>query len=243
MRHLLADAMNGASAARLPRAAACLLLGALAAAGAQANEATPAPADADASYRFGLSFGEQLRRLGVTNELAPQDIARGVADALAGKSTTPEDAARLSAFIGELRQRATARNRAAARAFLDGNARDRDVRTTESGLQYRVLSPGNARAPTAQADSEVTVHYRGRLLDGTEFDSSYARGQPATFAVGGVIRGWQEALVLMRPGARWELFVPPDLAYGDNSPPAIPPGSLLLFEVELLSVSSPAGTR
>jgi FKBP-type peptidyl-prolyl cis-trans isomerase FklB len=215
----------------------------LAAGGSLASEVTVGAADADASYRFGLSFGEQLRRLGITNELAPQDIARGVADALAGKATTPEDAARLTALIGELRQRVIARNRAAARSFLESNARERNVRTTESGLQYRVLAPGNARAPAPQADSEVTVHYRGRLLDGTEFDSSYARGQPATFSVGGVIRGWQEALVLMRPGARWQLFIPPDLAYGDNSPPTIPPGSLLLFEVELISVSSPAGTR
>lgn len=233
--------MSHCVSTRLVRIAACLLLGTLAAGASLAAEAEAA--DADVGYRFGLSFGEQLRRLGVSGELAPQDIARGVADALAGKTTTTEDAARLSAFIGELRQKVAARNRAAARSFLEANARERGVRTTESGLQYRVLAAGNARAPAPQADSAVTVHYRGTLLDGTEFDSSYARGQPATFAVNGVIRGWQEALVLMRPGARWRIFIPPDLAYGDNSQSTIPPGSLLLFDIELLSVSSPVASR
>lgn len=201
------------------------------------------PADAEASYRFGLSFGEQLRRFGISSELSMAELSRGVADALAGKSMSPEDMQQLGAFLDGVRQRQAARNRDAAQQFLATNAKAKGVRSTASGLQYRVLAAGNARSPMPVADSQVTVHYRGTLLDGSEFDSSYQRGQPATFGVDGVIKGWQEALVMMRPGAKWELFIPPDLAYGDAAPPSIPPGSLLRFEVELLAVSSPAGTR
>lgn len=207
-------------------------------------DAPPAPVtDAEASYGFGLSFGEQLRRFGVTDELSMAELSRGVADALAGRATTPEDLQRLGAFLDALRGRLAERNRLAAQQFLATNARSKGVRSTPSGLQYRIVAPGNAKSPLPLPDSQVTVHYRGTLLDGSEFDSSYRRGQPATFGVDGVIKGWQEALVLMRPGAKWELFIPPDLAYGDTPPPSIPPGSLLRFEVELLAVSSAAGTR
>src|SRR5438270_271753 len=114
-----------------------------------------------------------------------------------------------------------------------------DVVTTASGLQYKVLNAGNGDSP--KKTDEVTVNYRGSLINGTEFDSSYKRGQPATFPVNGVIPGWTEALGLMKPGAKWELFVPPQLAYDMQSRPPIPPGSLLIFEVELLSVKG-AGT-
>jgi FKBP-type peptidyl-prolyl cis-trans isomerase FklB len=219
-------------------AASCLLW---ASPGLRAAESPPV--DADASYRFGLSFGEQLRRFGISNELSMAELSRGVADALAGKAVSPEDMQQLGAFLDGIRQRVATRNREAAQQFLAGNAKAKGVRSTASGLQYRVLAAGNARSPMPVPESQVTVHYRGTLLDGTEFDSSYQRGQPATFGVDGVIKGWQEALVMMRPGAKWELFIPPDLAYGDASPPTIPPGSLLRFEVELLAVSSPAGTR
>ena len=212
-------------------------------AAAPATATATTTGDSDTSYRFGVSFGEQLRRLGVTNELLPADIARGIGDALAGKNTSPEDSARLNAFMDSLRGKAIARNRDAALRFLATNAKAPGVRSTASGLQYKVLAPGNTKASAPRPDSQVTVHYRGTLLDGTEFDSSYKRGQPATFGVSGVIKGWQEALPLMRPGARWQLFIPPDLGYGDNSPPGIPPGSVLVFDVELLSVASPAGTR
>jgi FKBP-type peptidyl-prolyl cis-trans isomerase FklB len=110
------------------------------------------------------------------------------------------------------------------------------VKTTTDGLQYKVLVPGDTKAPSIAPADEVTVNYRGKLLDGSEFDSSYARGQPATFKVNGVIKGWQEALVLMKPGAKWQLFVPPELAYDTTPRPGIPAGSLLNFEVEVLSV-------
>lgn len=228
------------SAARTGALALAVLLAGIAPATPAAE--TP-PVDAEASYGFGLSFGEQLRRFGVTDELSIAELSRGIGDALAGKTTTAADMQRLGAFLDALRARLAERNRATARQFLADNAKAKGVRSTASGLQYRVLNAGNSRSPLPLPDSEVTVHYRGTLLDGSEFDSSYSRGQPATFGVGGVIKGWQEALVMMRPGAKWELFIPPDLAYGDASPPTIPPGSLLRFEVELLSVSSAAGTR
>ena len=119
--------------------------------------------------------------------------------------------------------------------FLEENAKRDGVITTESGLQYRVVTEGAGVSPTA-ADT-VTVHYTGRLLDGTEFDSSHKRGEPATFQLGQVIRGWTEGLQLMKQGGKTELFVPADLAYG-NRPPGggIPPNALLIFEVELLEV-------
>lgn len=198
-----------------------------------------APAVADPSYSFGLSFGEQLRRLGISDELSMESLSRGVQDALRGKNTDMADNEQIRAFLTALRDRAAERNKIAAREFLASNRREPGVKTTASGLQYKIVNPGNARAPTPTALSQVTVHYRGTLLDGTEFDSSYKRNEPATFEVLGVIKGWQEALVLMKPGSKWQLFIPPELAYDVNSPPAIPPGSLLRFEVELLSVNTP----
>ena len=128
-------------------------------------------------------------------------------------------------------------NHTAAKSFLAENGKKKDIVTTASGLQYKVLAPGSGDSP--KSTDQVTVNYRGTLLDGTEFDSSYKRGQPASFPVNGVIPGWQEALILMKPGAKWQLFVPPNLAYDLDSPPAIPPGSLLVFDVELLSVKPP----
>jgi FKBP-type peptidyl-prolyl cis-trans isomerase len=133
---------------------------------------------------------------------------------------------------------AITRNETAAKDFLARNGREKGVTTTASGLQYRVILPGDRKAAAITPTDAVTVQYRGKLLDGTEFDSTYARGTPASFTVRGVIPGWQEALVLMKPGAKWQLFVPPGLAYGENPKPGIPGGSLLIFDVELLSVKS-----
>ena len=129
-----------------------------------------------------------------------------------------------------------AANKQAAQDFLEHNSHEKGVKATADGLQYKVLIPGDAKAAAIQSSDEVTVQYRGKLIDGSEFDSSYARGIPATFKVGGVIKGWQEALVLMKPGAKWQLFVPPELAYDNNPRPGIPAGSLLIFEVEVVSV-------
>jgi FKBP-type peptidyl-prolyl cis-trans isomerase len=128
-------------------------------------------------------------------------------------------------------------NRKEADAFLAANKAKDGIKTLPDGLEYKVVKEGTGPKPTA--NDTVTVNYRGTLTNGTEFDSSYKRGQPATFSVGGVIHGWTEALQLMPVGSKWELYIPPDLAYGDNPPPGsgIAPGSALVFEVELLSIA------
>jgi len=146
------------------------------------------------------------------------------------------------AFEKDMQQKqveAGKKNAADADKFLAENKKKDGVKTTVSGLQYKVLKEGNGAQP--KSSDTVTVNYRGTLVDGTEFDSSYKRGEPATFPVGGVIKGWTEALQLMKPGSKYQLFIPPDLAYGEHSPgPQIPPNSALIFEVELMNVQSGA---
>jgi FKBP-type peptidyl-prolyl cis-trans isomerase len=142
-----------------------------------------------------------------------------------------------AAVAKQQREEQAAKNLAEAKAFLAENASEEGVKTLPSGLQYQVLSEGEGDPPAA-ADT-VTVHYRGTLIDGSEFDSSYGRGEPATFPLDRVIPGWTEGLQLMRPGARYRLFLPPELAYGERGGgPKIGPNSALVFEVELLSVEA-----
>lgn len=126
-------------------------------------------------------------------------------------------------------------NKKEGEAFLAKNKERKGVKTTASGLQYEVLQKGKGASPTPS--DKVTVHYKGNLIDGSTFDSSYDRGQPATFSVGGVIKGWTEALQLMKIGAKWKLFIPPNLAYGERGRPSIPPNATLIFEVELISIN------
>jgi FKBP-type peptidyl-prolyl cis-trans isomerase FklB len=204
------------------------------------GNASPAPA-ADASneqtsYLFGLTFGEQMHSVGISNQVDTDAITRGIKDGLQGKKSTRADQQQIQGFVQSVMAAQLAHNKAAAQDFLTQNGREKGVKTTADGLQYKVLIAGNAKAPAVGATDEVTVNYRGKLLDGSEFDSSYTRGTPATFKVNGVIKGWQEAIVLMKPGAKWQLFIPPELAYGTSPRPGIPGGSLLIFEVELLSV-------
>ena len=139
----------------------------------------------------------------------------------------------------ETRQAASAsraqENIAAGEAFLEQNAKRDGVVTLPSGLQYEVLVA--AEGPTPEATDQVTTHYRGTLIDGTQFDSSYDRGQPATFPLNGVIAGWTEALQLMSPGAKWRLYIPPELAYGERDQGPIPANSTLIFDVELLEIN------
>lgn len=210
---------------------------------ATAPATAPAPAaltPSDASYLIGVNFGGQLRRLGINDAVTLEGLSRGMKDGLGGKKTTPEEQRRLQEFVHAAVEAAVSRNIDAAREFLTRNGHEKGVHTTASGLEYKVLAAGDANAAPPTGADEVTVQYRGSLLDGTEFDSSYARGTPATFSLAGVIKGWQEALPMMKPGAQWRLYIPPELAYGSTPRPEIPGGSLLLFDVQLMSVKPAA---
>ncbi len=213
-------------------------------AGAAASDEPPLAEswDQKASYALGLNIGSNLGPDDL--KLDADLVLRGFMDALEGKEGL--DSEEVDSVLSELgtkmqeqadreRQAAMLENTARSSAFLATKAKEEGVVKTDSGLLYRELRAGDGDSPTA--DQTVTVHYRGTLLDGTQFDSSYDRDQSATFPVGGVIPGWTEALKLMKPGAKWELFIPADLGYGNQgSPPAIPPGAALVFEVELLEV-------
>src|SRR5260370_20600381 len=174
------------------------------------------------SYLFGLTFGEQMHGVGITDQVTIDAIARGLKDGLQGKKSTPADRQQGQNFVRSAMEAAVTRNHAAAKDFFARNGRLKGVTTTASGLQYKVILPGDRKAAAVTPTDAVTVQYRGKLLDGSEFDSTYTRGAPATFTVNGVIPGWQEALVLMRPGAKWQLFVPPELAYGASRSPGYP---------------------
>lgn len=214
---------------------------------AQPPASQPAMSEGDmASYAIGVQFAQSVNADAV--ELNLPVFIQAVHDVLDGRPLALSDA-ELNATVARLNQDIQARRMAAqhalmrehqdaGRVFLAANAEREDVLVLPSGLQYRVMRAGTGPAPAA-TDS-VRVHYRGTLIDGTEFDSSYTRGQPATFPVGGVIRGWTEGLQLMQEGAKWELFIPSTLAYGPAGRPSIPPNATLIFEVELIEVIPPA---
>jgi FKBP-type peptidyl-prolyl cis-trans isomerase len=197
-------------------------------------------AKSSASYSIGLSMGTSLRQTGLSCEtVSVEKIAQGIRDSLNGKvKLTPQDQQNVQAAVIAARTSMLDKNHHAAAAFLAENAKKQDVVTTKSGLQYKVVSPGNGTPPAAT--DEVSVNYKGSLLDGTVFDTSERNGGPVSFPVNRVIPGWTEALQLMKPGAKYQLFIPPNLAYDERSPsPEIPPGSMLLFDVELVSVKHP----
>jgi len=197
------------------------------------------------SYALGLSMGNNFRASGIS-EINIQDFADGVAAVFQGsqpKMTYDEAKAEIQAFFTALekKQRAAAEeagkaNLAAGEAFLTENGKRAEVHTTSSGLQYEVLTEGNG--PMPKAADQVEVHYTGKLLDGTVFDSSIDRGMPATFGVTQVIPGWVEALQLMKAGSKWRLYIPSNLAYGPNGAPGSPigPNATLIFDVDLIKV-------
>jgi FKBP-type peptidyl-prolyl cis-trans isomerase len=233
----LAALLAGSMSAQAQNAPATGAAAPAAPATAKKPAAKPAAAKSEsASYSVGVSMGEQLRASGVTTEMLDStQLAAGVRDAVAGKaSLTDKDRDNIRTLVNSVGE---ANHRAAAK-YLAENAKKPNMVTTASGLQYKVVNAGNGASP--KASDEVTVNYRGTLINGTEFDSSYKRGQPATFPVNRVIPGWTEALQLMKPGAKYQLFIPPQLAYDLRSQPPIPPGSMLIFEVELLSVKEGA---
>jgi len=214
---------------------------ALLAATAVAAEPPKTDEAANMSYALGYQLGRDLTGTEVRNDSLLQGLKDGQAGTAARLSPEEMQAAltALEMRINEQRSKAQVeaaqKAAAAGTAYLAENAKRDGVKTTASGLQYKVNAPGTGRTPTV--NDTVTVHYRGTLVDGTEFDSSYKRGEPATFPVGGVIAGWTEALQLMKEGAKYQLVIPPALAYGDRGPLA---GQVLIFDVELLGVSGGA---
>lgn len=202
-----------------------------------------APAEHSPSYSLGLSMGSQLKANGVkASAVNAASLAQGVRDALSGKAEMGEaDQKNIMALVSAAGKAIGEENHRAAAAFLAENGKKPGITTTASGLEYQVISPGSGTSP--QPTDNVTVNYRGMLMDGTEFDSSYTRGQPTTFQLNHVIPGWTEGVGLMKPGAKYKLFIPPQLAYDLRTPPGgkIPPGALLIFDVELIGVK-PAGT-
>jgi FKBP-type peptidyl-prolyl cis-trans isomerase FklB len=199
----------------------------------------PGPTPEQISYLFGLIFGSQMHNTGISAEtVSPDAVIRGMKDGLQGKTPSPDDQRQIQNFARSANDALSAKNSAAAKDFLARNGKEKGVVTTATGLQYKILAAGDKKAPAIGPSDSVTVEYRGKLMNGTEFDSSYSRGVPATFPVNGVIKGWQEALVMMKPGAKWQLFIPPELAYGTRAQPKIPANSLLIFDVNLVSAES-----
>ena len=193
------------------------------------------------SYGLGMSLGNNLKRSGIPlDQVDPEAVLQGFKDGVdVGKAKLTETEAReiIMTTQREARTQMAEKNKKAGEAFLAENKNKEGVVTLPSGLQYKILAQGSGEPP--KANDMVSVNYRGTLIDGTEFDSSYKRGQPAKFAVNGVIKGWSEALQLMRPGAKWQLFIPPELAYGERgSGFTIGPNATLVFEVELLSAEA-----
>jgi FKBP-type peptidyl-prolyl cis-trans isomerase FklB len=204
------------------------------------------------SYAVGMNFGSNLKatlkRAEIESEMDMDVVTKAFRDSLSGTNTLiTEDQEKeiLMAYQSNIeskqadkRKQQADKNLAEGTAFLDKNKNQTGIITTASGLQYKVMTPGAGDSP--KATDTVSVNYRGTLIDGTEFDSSYKRGRPAEFPVMGVIKGWSEALQLMKPGAKWQLFVPSGLAYRESGNGAIGPNATLIFEVELLSVKPPA---
>jgi FKBP-type peptidyl-prolyl cis-trans isomerase len=202
------------------------------------------------SYAIGMNLGESLKTQAV--DVDANLLARGMKDTLAGSKTlltVEQEHATLMELQASLRktqaermQKAAEKNKKEGETFLTANKTKPGVVTLPSGLQYKIMQAGTGPKPTA-TDS-VSCNYRGTLIDGTEFDSSFKRGQPTTFPVSGVIKGWTEALQLMPVGSKWQLFVPASLAYGDRAASAlIGPDATLIFDVELISIQDKAAAK
>ena len=201
------------------------------------------------SYAIGMMFGHNFQAQGV--EVDTDMLVRGLKDIQSGGTTllTPQEMREtlteyqksLAAKQQKMREEAAAKNKAEGEAFLAKNKTKPGVVTLPDGLQYKIITNGNGTIPTPT--DVVTVNYRGMFIDGTEFDSSYKRGIPTHFSIGNAILGWTEALMQMKVGSKWQLFLPPELAYGERGRPGIQPNSVLIFEIELLSTQHPSTAR
>ena len=190
-------------------------------------------------YSVGYDVGRSIKRQLIGVDI--DSIARGLKDGMSGAAPAMPDSEmqqRFATVRQESAQKILEKNKQDGEAYLAKNKGAKGVKTTASGLQYKVITAGKGKLPTA--DDTVTVNYRGTLIDGTEFDSSYKRNQPATFPVKGVIPGWTEALQLMKEGSKWMVYLPSNLAYAERGQGnLIAPNSALIFEVELLSITKP----
>ncbi len=213
------------------------------AAEAAAAKATELKTELDkVSYVIGTQIAQNFKKQDI--EINIESLISGLKDVMAGKELAlGEDERqqvmtsfrkRMMAKQAAQKAEQAAKNLAEGQAFLDANKTKEGVQVLPSGLQYKVITEGTGQTPTA--DDKVKTHYRGTLINGTEFDSSYKRNKPAEFAVTGVIKGWTEALQLMKEGSKWELYIPANLAYGERARPNIPSNSTLIFEIELLEV-------
>ncbi len=218
-----------------------LVIGAvLGAASLQASAVELKTTEEKISYIVGMNYGQQIKADNVPFEEAA--FLQAIKDVLNGtppRLNQEEAQAAIAAFQQQRQaevQKLAEQNKRDGEQFLTANSNKPGVKVTDSGLQYKVIKAGSGKQPTPE--STVSVNYRGTLIDGTEFDSSYKRGQPATFPVNGVIKGWTEALQMMKEGAKWELYIPADLAYGERGAGSgvIGPNATLVFEVELLEV-------
>lgn len=197
------------------------------------------------SYIIGTQIARNFKTQNVEVDL--DSLMMGLKDALQGnKLVMSQDEmqkvyaawqTKMRAKIAAEKKKEAAENLAAGTAFLEANKAKEGVKTLPSGLQYKIIKEGTGDTPTA--NDRVKTHYRGTLINGKEFDSSYERNKPAEFTVKGVIKGWTEALQLMKVGAKWELYIPANLAYGERGRPNIPPNSTLIFDVELLDIVKP----
>lgn len=198
------------------------------------------------SYAIGIDMGTSLKKNSI--DVDPDVVYKGIKDALSGgprlmtdqelKDTIQAAQKDLMAKQQEKMKTLAEKNKKEGEDYLAANKKKPGVKTLPSGLQYKVITEGKGKMP--KATDTVTVNYKGMLIDGTEFDSSYKRNEPSTFPVNGVIKGWTEALQLMKEGSKWELVVPSNLAYGERGGGPIGPNAVLIFEVELLSIKSNA---
>jgi FKBP-type peptidyl-prolyl cis-trans isomerase FklB len=199
-----------------------------------------------ASYAVGVFFGNQIKRGNLDVDM--NTVLQAATDVVDGKElrlTEAEASQTLRAYQQETRRKIGEKNKKEGQAFLEENKKKPGVQTvsvvqadgTTAELQYKILTEGNGEIP--KSNDTVSVNYRGTLINGKEFDSSYKRGQPAKFMVNRVVKGWTTALEMMKVGSKWELYIPSGLAYGDAGNPSIEPGSTLLFEVELLAIEPP----
>ena len=225
---------------------AALALGLLAGSASAADTKMTLKDDKDkVSYSIGLNIGKSMKKEGL--DINPDALAAAMKDVFAGAKlqlTDEEVQAVMQDFQKKMmakqmavREEGLGKNKVEGEKFLAENKKKEGVKTTASGLQYKVIKDGTGKTP--KATDTVKTHYRGTLINGTEFDSSYKRGEPAEFPVNGVIKGWTEALQLMKEGAKWQLYIPSDLAYGERGAGKdIGPNSTLIFDIELLSVKA-----